>query len=276
MKIVTLIENKESDIKNLDTEHGLSIYLEADEKSFLFDTGQSGAFVDNAKKLNIDLKNLDYTIISHGHYDHSGGFKRLIEEINPKTKLYVGNGFFDKKYSLKGEKEYEYTGNPFTENFLEENNISTEYINEDIVNITDNVLVFTNFNRDKDFENTNEDMYIKKDQKYKKDMFLDEIAIAIKTDKGLVVIVGCSHVGIINILDTIIQRTNMNIYALIGGTHLVREDDEKINRIIEYLKDKDIKLIGACHCTGKHGETMLSQQLEGIFINNNTGDMLEI
>ncbi len=276
MKITTLIENQAGEDENLHTEHGLSVYVEVDGKHILFDTGQSGNFIDNAKELNIDLKKLDYVIISHGHYDHSGGFERLVKEINPNIKLYIGNGFFNKKYSLISEDNYEYIGNPFDESFLKEKKIPTEYINQDVINITENLSIFTNFNKKKEFENTNQDMYLKENGKYKKDIFLDEISMGIKTDKGLFVIVGCSHVGIVNILDTIIQRTNMDIYALIGGTHLIKEDDEKINKTIEYIKEKNIKLVGACHCTGKQGLTMLSQQLEGNFINNNTGDTLKI
>lgn len=271
MKITTLIENNLGNKEDLDTEHGLSVYIEVDGKNILFDTGQSGNFIDNAEKLDIDLKNLDYVIISHGHYDHSGGLERLIKDINPDIELYLGHGFFNKKYSLIGDDDYDYIGNPFDESFLKDNNIPTKYINEDIFNITENLLVFTNFNRDEEYENTNQTMYLKEDGEYKKDMFLEEVSLGLKTNKGLFVIVGCAHPGIVNILDTIIQRTNMDIHGLIGGIHLIKEDEEKINKIIQYLKEKDIKLVGACHCTGKQGETMLSQQLEENFINNNTG-----
>lgn len=276
MKITTLIENKPGNREELDYEHGLSIFIEVDGKRILFDLGQSGNFIDNARKLDIDVKELDYVIISHGHYDHSGGLERLVKEINPNIKLYIGKGFFNKKYSLIEEGEYEYIGNPFGEEFLKENNIEIKYVDEDILSLTDNLLIFTNFNRKEEFENTNQSMYLKENEEYKKDLFLDEISIGIKTKKGLVALVGCSHVGIVNILDTIMERTGMNIYALIGGTHLVKEDDEKINNIIDYLKEKDIKVIGACHCTGKQGETMLSQQLEENFINNRTGDILKV
>lgn len=276
MKITTLIENKPGERDELHTEHGLSFYIEVDGKGILFDLGQSGNFIDNAKSLDIDLRKLDYVIISHGHYDHSGGLERLIEEINPNIKLYLGKGFFNEKYRLSGEDDYEYIGNPFDEGFLIENNIEFEYIDEDITQITENLSIYSNFIRNDEFENTNQDMYLKENGEYKKDLFLDEISLGIKTHKGLVVLVGCSHVGIVNILETISRRTNMNIYALIGGTHLVKEDDDKINKIIGYLKEKDIKILGACHCTGKQGETMMGQQMEGNFINNNTGDVLKV
>lgn len=276
LKITTLMENKLGNTENLDTEHGLSIYIEVDGKKVLFDTGQSGNFIDNGKKLGIDLKDLDYVLISHGHFDHSGGLKRLVEDINPNIKLFLGKGFFNKKYALRDSGDYEYIGNPFDKSFLDKNKIIVEYIDKDKINITENIMVFTNFNRKEEFENNNETMYLKENGEYKIDEFLDEISLAIKTNKGLVVIVGCSHPGIVNILDSIIDRTGMNIHGLIGGTHLVKEDDEKINRVIEYLKEKEIKILGACHCTGKQGETMLGQQLEEVFINNNTGDLLGV
>lgn len=276
MKITTLIENMLGDIEGLHIEHGLSIFIEADNKKMLFDTGQSGNIVENAEKLGIDLSGLNYVFISHGHYDHSGGLERLIKEVKPNFDLYVGDGFFNNKYSLREDGDYQFTGNPFDVEFLRNNNIPTHYVNEDIIYLTENIMVFTNFNRKEEFENTNQTMYLKQDGEYIKDKFLDEISLGINTDKGLVVIVGCSHVGILNIIDTIEDRTGLEIYALIGGTHLVKEDDEKINGIIQYLREKEIHLIGACHCTGKQGETMLEQQLEENFINNNTGSILVI
>ena len=276
MKITTLIENKLSEKGDLHNEHGLSIHIEVDNKRLLFDTGKSGKILENANALNIDLSELDYVLISHGHYDHSGGFKRLIKEISPNIELFVGDGFFNDKYSLREDGDYQFAGNPFDVDYLKDNNIPTQFVNQDIVNLTENIMIFTNFNRKDEFENINETMFLKQDEEYIKDQFLEEISLGIKTPRGLVVIVGCSHVGVVNIVDTIIERTGLQIYALIGGTHLVKEDDEKINKIIEYLKEKEIELIGACHCTGKQGETMLGQQLEDRFINNNTGDILII
>lgn len=274
MKVTTLMEDYSGSRQDLVAEHGLSLYIEVDGKKILFDTGQNGKFIENAKKLNIDLKDLDYVIISHGHFDHGGGFRDLMEEINPDIKLYVGKGFFDEKYNLMEGGDYEFKGNSFDESFLQEHNIPVEYVHEKMINLTENLMLFTNFDRDEKFENINEIMYLKKDGEYSLDDYNEEVSLGIKTDKGLLVLVGCSHPGIVNILESIKNRTEMDVYGVIGGTHLIMEDDEKINKIIDYLVDEEIELVGACHCTGKHGETMLSQQLGDVFRENHPGDVL--
>lgn len=275
MKITTLIENKLGVNEELEIEHGISLYIEVNGKKILFDTGQGEKFLRNAKKLNVDLKDLDYVIVSHGHHDHSGGLPHLIKEINPDVKIYVGREFFNKKHSLRINGSYDFVGNPFDESFFKENNLDVEYIDNDITSVTDSLSIYTNFKRNREFNNINETMFISDGDGFVKDEFRDEISLGIKTDKGLVVLVGCSHAGIINILKTIKERGKGRIYAVVGGTHLIREDDTKINKIIDYLKEENIKVIGACHCTGKQGETMLTQQLEENFIKNNTGDKLE-
>lgn len=275
LKITTLIENKEGDVENLDTEHGISLYIEVNDKKILFDTGQSGNFIKNAKKLGVDLNHIDYVVLSHGHYDHSGGFEKLAREFSTDFELFIGKGFFNKKYSMMAG-EYMYNGNFFDISFLEENNINFEYVDEDIKSISEDIMIITNFDRDPRYENINQTMYLKDGENYILDKFTDEISLVIDTDKGLVVVVGCSHPGIVNMLETIKKRLGKDIYMLVGGTHLIKEDHEKINSVIEYFKDNEIQQIGACHCTGKQGETMLAQQMEEEFISNSTGDSINI
>lgn len=94
LRITTLIENNSDENNTLISEHGLSLYIEIDEIKILFDTGQSGDFIKNADKLKIDLNNLNYVILSHGHYDHSGRFRKLVENTKNSFKLIVGNRFF--------------------------------------------------------------------------------------------------------------------------------------------------------------------------------------
>lgn len=276
LKITTLIENNSDENNILLSEHGLSLYIEIDEIKILFDTGQSGDFIKNAEKLKIDLNNLDYVILSHGHYDHSGGFRKLVENTKNSFKLIVGNGFFNEKYKLLGRNKYKFNGNSFDEEFINENNISTKYINKDSFEITEDVILFSNFERNNEFEILNKKFYIKQNDKYMIDDFCDEIALAIKTEKGLVVILGCSHVGVVNILKTIIKRTGMIIYGIVGGSHLIEADELRLNNTINFLKEKDIQVLRLSHCTGENAIRELKYEFGNKFVYNNTGNVIEI
>lgn len=275
VKITTLIENKQDKNGILINEHGLSLYIEFEDKKILFDTGKSGDFIDNAEKLNKDINDLDYVILSHGHYDHSGGFVRLANESNKNFKLIVGKGFFDEKYKL-GEEGYKFNGNPFREEFIKENNIALEYVDEDILEINDSIMVFSNFEESNDFESSNGKFFVKKNEGYVVDDFSDEIALGLKYEKGLVVILGCSHVGVINILNTIIKRTGMDIYCVIGGSHLVEADDLRLTKTIEFLKENNISLLKLSHCTGQKAINKLKNEFRSEFLYNNTGNFIEI
>ena len=274
LKITTLIENN-SDINNvLINEHGFSLYIEINEKKILFDTGQSGDFIKNAEKLKINLKDLDYVVLSHGHYDHSGGFGELVQNINKSFQLIVGNGFFNEKYKLIEREQYKFNGNSFDEEFISQNNISTKYIDKDLFNITEDVMIFSNFERKNDFELLNKKFYIKKNDKYVFDEFSDEIVLGIKHEKGLVIIVGCSHVGLVNILETIINRTGIPIYAVIGGSHLIEADELRLNKTINYLKERNINILRLSHCTGDRAVKKLQSEFGKRFIYNHTGNIL--
>jgi len=276
LKITTLIENNSDENNTLLNEHGLSLYIEIDQMKILFDTGQSGDFIKNAEKLKIDLNNLDYVILSHGHYDHSSGIIQLVENKKNSFKLIVGNGFFNEKYKLLESDEYKFNGNSFDEKFININNISTKYINQDSFNITKDISLFSNFERRTDFEILNKKFYIKQNDEYVLDDFSDEIALAVKTEKGLVVILGCSHVGVVNILKTIIKRTGMPIYAVMGGSHLIEADELRLNNTIKFLKESDISILRLSHCTGENAIREIRYEFGNKFIYNNTGNVIEM
>lgn len=275
LKITTLIENNSDKNNFLCSEHGLSLYIEINERNILFDTGQSGDFIKNAKKLKVDLDNLDYVILSHGHYDHSGGFRKLVEDTSKSFKLLVKNGFFNEKYKLIEGESYKFNGNSFDKEFIRDNDIFIKYIDEDLFNITKDVIIFSDFERKNDFEILNRKFYIKENDKYVIDDFSDEIVLGVKHEKGLVVILGCSHIGIVNILETIIQRTGMPIYAIVGGSHLIDADEMTLNNTINYLKEKNISIFRLSHCTGDNAVEKLKNQFGNKFMYNNTGNVVE-
>ncbi|WP_234124112.1 MBL fold metallo-hydrolase [Clostridium hydrogenum] len=276
LKITTLIENKPSINSELYYEHGLSLYIETGKIKILFDTGQSGDFIRNAELLKVDLSNLDYVLLSHGHYDHSGGFEKFANKFKEPYKLIVGKSFFAKKYKLVENETYKYNGNSFDEKFIDENNISIKYIKQDIYYISPSVMAFSNFKSSNNFELLNPKFKIKFNENYTVDDFSDEIVLAVKLDKGLVVIVGCSHVGIVNILETIMERTGMPIYGVIGGTHLIEADDLRLNRTIDFFKKNDIKVLRMSHCTGDKAIEKIKMQFKESFIYNNTGNVIEL
>jgi len=276
LKITTLIENNPDYDNCLFSEHGLSLFIEIDELKILFDTGKSGDFIKNAEKSNVDLSNLKYVVLSHGHYDHSGGFRNLVDKIGNSYKVIVGKDFFNNKYKLVDKDKYKFIGNSFDKKYIHQNNMVVTYIEEDIFYITENIIIFSNIKRSNDFEKINKTFQIKQDENYVVDDFSDEIVLVVKHEKGLIVIVGCSHVGIVNIIETIIERTGMKIYAIVGGTHLIEADEQRLKNTINYFKEKDIHILAMSHCTGKDAIEKIKNEFKDKFIFNNTGNIIKI
>ena len=240
MKIRCLIENKETPF--LLYEHGLSLLIELDNLKILFDSGKTNSFLTNAKKLNINL-DIDYLVLSHAHYDHTGGVIDFIKEYNYSKSIFVGTNFKANKYSLE-DGNYTYKGTPFK---IEELKNIKQVDNG--LTITKNIALYNNFKCNNSFEKIGDKFYIL-DNTYKKDLFLDEVVLTIDTAKGLILIVGCSHAGICNIVSEVISRTNKKIRGIIGGFHLSKESDEYALKIINELKKYDLEFICPIHCSG--------------------------
>jgi len=273
LKITTLIEDTIGEHKGLLYEHGLSFFVENDNCRMLFDVGQSAAFLSNARQLKIDLNRLDYVVLSHGHYDHSGGFKALVEQTNQFT-LFTGKGFFDEKYGVSNDTS-EFLGNNFDESFLSRANIDHEFIREPLREISPGVYIISDFPRIYDDEKINPRFQIFQNGSFRQDLFTDEVAIAIDTPGGLVVLLGCSHPGMKNMLDAAVKTLQKPLYAVLGGTHLMEARGESLDLSLEYLKNKNIKIIGASHCTGKEALDRLASD-NNYYQVNRTGSSLFI
>lgn len=275
IKITTLIENNIDDNNKLINEHGLSLLIEANDKRLLFDTGQTSAFLDNARSLNINLDDLDGVVLSHSHYDHTGGIIRLLKENTNIYNVYISKFFNNNKYKRLSDGTYKYNGIPFDIEELEKL-ADIKKVDDDIYKINDDIYIFTNFKMTNNYEKLNENMLLKDNSTYSIDDFKDEISIGINTDKGLIVIAGCSHRGIINIVSTVKNRLNTNIRGIIGGTHLINCSIDRLDFTIRELKKLNLDFLAVSHCTGDANINILKDNFKDKFILNNTGNTIII
>lgn len=269
LKITILVENSPGEHLALEHEHGLSFHIDRDGRQGLFDTGQSGAFIRNAKKLNIDLNNLEYVAVSHGHYDHSGGVRPLAEK-NTNFRLVTGQGFFEEKYARRGNA-HEYLGNDFGRTFLEDKGIELEVVDEPHREIAPGVHALTAFPRQNEDEKVNPRFEVFRDGEFAPDVFGDEILLAVESPRGLVVLLGCSHPGVKNMLDFVTETLKKPVHAVLGGTHLVESSTQSLGKTLDYLKAMDVKIIGVSHCTGQKAMENLGTFFNDRFFHNRTG-----
>ena len=256
MKIITLIENRKIS-NSLKCNHGLSLYIESNGKKILFDTGADSKFVFNAKKLNVNLKEIDILVISHGHYDHGGGLKAFLR-INKKAIIYISKNAFLKYYSTK--KIPIYIG--LNEKLLNDRFV---FIEKDLT-IFDSIILFNNVKGDILVPFGNSNLKIKNEDKtYSEDLFEHELNMILIENSSNYLFSGCSHRGVININNTA-KSYIKKIDYYIGGMHLksINKKNEKninyLDKLIEYLQEEDISKIYTGHCTGDFAYTYLKEK----------------
>lgn len=286
-KLTTLIENHEDRDGKLLCEHGLSVLIESSQFRMLMDTGQSGSFYENARRMGLSLSDLDCVLLSHAHYDHTGGFLHLINQEGIPGKVYVGKHFFRKCFHQKPDGRMKYIGLKFDRFMINELGIPVEEIMADSLQIADGITLYRNFDHYADYESLNMNFLYQEEEpgcgpfgrcmdsmNYIPDTFEDEIAVALDTREGLFVIVGCSHPGIVNILTTIKMRSGKKICGLIGGTHLVDADEDRVRKTARALSDLGVHYLGVSHCTGDQNLTVLKEYFGDRFFNNCTGNTI--
>jgi len=248
MKVFALVENT-SNNNNIGAEHGLSLYIETENNKILFDTGQTAMFYKNADFLGVDLKKVDICVISHGHNDHGGGLKTFLE-INPKAKIYINEKAFYKYYAKNQAGELIDIG--LDDSVLKSGRI---IFTGPHYRINDELELFSNIKGQKFIPSGNKSFLMKLKNMTIEDNFEHEQNLIIKKGGKCLLLAGCSHRGIINIIDHIENSLNLEADYVIGGFHLYNpsnnksEDEHTVKKIAEYLlKSKSVYY--TCHCTG--------------------------
>ncbi len=247
LRITVLLENHLSSNRSLSAAHGLSLLVEDGRSRVLFDCGPDDHFMRNAHRLGIDLSALDAAVISHSHYDHAGGMRDFIEAGYRPGCIAVGTGFSDRKLSRHGSAYADLSAG-WDEAFASSAGIPVIQVGKDM-DIAPSMRIVTGFGKGNGFEVIPERFVKETDGGIIADMFNDEIALLVQSSKGNVLIVGCSHPGIVGIVETVKERYG-SIHALIGGTHLAECSPKRIGMTLAALEESGIALFGLCHCTG--------------------------
>ena len=241
MKLTVLMDNNTYIDRYFLGEPAVSYYIEDGDRVILFDTGYSSAFLKNAKDMGIDLTNVTDIVLSHGHNDHTGGLKHLLEfPFKNKPILTAHPDVFLKRFD--GELEI---GSPVTE---EEAEKAFELrLSKEPVKISENITFLG------EIPTVEEKRYIIgtviRNGESEPDYMFDDSAMVYKTEKGIYVITGCSHSGICNIIISAKRITDSDrLLGIIGGLHLF-EDNERTRQTVDFMKRQKTDCIYPCHCT---------------------------
>ena len=264
LTVTTLIENDSSDSRQFVAEHGLSLHIAHDGQNILFDTGATGAFADNAAKLGIDLAKVDLVIISHSHYDHTGGLARFFA-LNSTAPVYIHrlalNGYFSRQENAVtsiGLEQAVYDANSHRFIFIDAP-----------TRISDKLLLTSAFDHLYPVPQSPTLLKQENDQLVVDD-FQHEMMLVLERDTEIVVFTGCSHNGILNMVATARRAfPGKNIQAVFGGFHLSSRHSELMTlpeadviAMAKQLQQWRIPRIFTGHCTGHPAFSLLKTVLK--------------
>jgi 7,8-dihydropterin-6-yl-methyl-4-(beta-D-ribofuranosyl)aminobenzene 5'-phosphate synthase len=261
MKLTVLVDNNTLIDRYFFAEPGIALFIEQGGKRILLDVGYSDIFIKNAQKMNIDLRTLDYVVLSHGHMDHTWGLDPLVrlyiesqvEGIPHKKPTVVAHPLVFVSKMFDGME----IGSLFSRDKLSKN--FPIKLSKDPIWLTERILFLGEIERTNDFETKKPIGSIMKPDGEEPDYLYDDTALAYKSSKGLVIITGCSHSGICNIIEQAKKLCKEErVIDIVGGLHLLDPPEEQLQGTLEYLKKLNPEKMHACHCTDLNSKIALS------------------
>jgi 7,8-dihydropterin-6-yl-methyl-4-(beta-D-ribofuranosyl)aminobenzene 5'-phosphate synthase len=259
-------------------EHGFSAFIETDKGNFLFDTGSGHSIVANSLILNKDLRSIRKIFLSHGHYDHTGGLPEVLKlrgNIDVHAHPHV---FLDRIAVLKenGKETKRFVGIPYKKAYLE--SLGANFVfNTDFREVGKGLFLTGEVPRKTSFEKPDPRLFSEINGKTDPDVFLDDQSLIIESEKGFILVLGCGHSGMINILNHVIHKTGKKkFYAILGGTHLDFLTPEQLEASIQALSELQIEKIGVSHCTGMKAAFRLNLEFWDRFLYGCVGSVLEV
>ncbi len=274
MRITILCDNSVGPLAGTLGEHGFAALVEWEGGSLLFDTGQGETLLHNALRMNRDLHRVGLVVLSHGHYDHTGGLLPLLRSCGGKEVL-AHPGVFGRRYRVKDTGESFAIGIPYEEAYLR--GVGARFsLDAGFREIAPGMFLTGEVPRQTAFETGDNGMYCD-ECGCVVDVIRDDQSLVIKTARGLVLLLGCCHAGIVNTIAHARQQTGVDgIYAVIGGTHLGFTPSNQLEETIAALRECHIQKILGSHCTGFAASARLLREFPGHFHPAHVGYTLEV
>jgi 7,8-dihydropterin-6-yl-methyl-4-(beta-D-ribofuranosyl)aminobenzene 5'-phosphate synthase len=279
LKITVLVEDSVNlKNSNLIAKHGLSLLVETKlagvDSKFLMDAGPGPDIaIRNADLINKDLKNIDSIMLSHGHYDHTGALLQFLRHIGHPTPILAHPKVFNPKFAYKPALRP--IGIEFDQSAIKAAG-GELLLTRDSITLLNGVISSGEILRKTYFENT-PGFWTVECNHFIEDIINDDQALSINVkDKGLVILTGCAHAGIVNTVRHVKRITGIKkVYAIVGGFHLEQANDERIQKTIKEFTEIGLNRIYPCHCTGKKAISQFAKSFGDFCIPLNTGNSIE-
>ncbi len=269
VRISVIVENN-STKPNIIAEHGLSLFIEACGHQFFFDLGQGHLFAQNAVSMGINVADAEFAIVSHGHYDHGGGIANFMQ-LNKTAKVYLHSDGFGMHYSLKDNNFYKYIG------------LDQTLVNHKRIELTNGVLqlangltLFSGIQNNNCISPANNLIFKKVGECYINDIFTHEQSLIISDGNNTILLAGCAHSGILNIINKAQQITQRQITHVLSGFHIKGVDNKEfISKMAYQLLQINCKYY-TCHCTGNEQYAQLKAIMGNRIEYATAGTVIEI
>ena len=273
-RVTVLCENSVGPISGTLGEHGFAAFIEREGELLLFDTGQGATLLHNAARLKRDLRDVTKVALSHGHYDHAGGLRPLLEQCGPK-RVFAHPEVFARRYRVKDTGENIPIGIPDTKEALTQLGAAFD-LADTFREVAPGIYLTGQVPRISNFEHGDSGLYCD-DTGCVPDLIPDDQSLVIETQRGLVLILGCCHAGIVNTVEYVIHTMGKNtIYAIIGGTHLGFCSTAQLEETVQNLHRYGIRKLCGSHCTGFAAAARLAREFPGHYHPAQVGYFLDI
>lgn len=271
---VTILVENSTPSPTLIGEYGFSALVEVDDYKILFDTGSAQALYHNAPQMGIDLNKVDALVISHGHFDHTGGLLSYLKQYGPRP-VYAHSGIFVSRPLPLGRNNYKDIGCGFSRDDLLKAGAQL-HLNDEFSPIFPGVYISGTIPRNNQFEDTGGKFKMVIDGETQDDPLIDDSTLIIDHPEGLIIVSGCAHAGVINIIEHARRQTGKSqVLAFIGGTHLITASQQRLDQTISALDSFSISRIIVSHCTGFYAAAYLYNALGARVVKGETGMRFE-